>query len=370
MDIPIIICGGGVLGLLVAHELRNLYPDLEFALLEKEGSLGDHTSGRNSGVLHAGIYYPLDSLKRELCIEGNRLWRKIGIDHNITINACGKYVIASRDSELEALHTVFEQATLNNVKGIAKVSNGDKEKLSPFCHVVDGFFSETTGVLSPSEAISRLAYSLEMKGSLILKNHEVLKVERRDNLFHLETSQGPLKSKYFFNLSGGHGPVLRQGLGLYDIESAFVKGNYLKLNKKFFNESLVYPIPPSNLKGLGVHTSFDLDGIIRFGPDTEAAKNGEDYQQTENVIDQMFPAIEKVFKGINKEDLSLDYAGVRPKIRKDGKAFNDFAIQGPVNHGVECYFEALGIESPGFTAAPAIAKRLLELFSKSILRKN
>jgi len=361
MDIPVIICGGGVLGLLVAHELRNCYPDLEFALLEKEGSLGDHTSGRNSGVLHAGIYYPTESLKRELCIEGNQLWRKIGADHNITINTCGKYVIASSENELDALKNVFEQAMLNKVRGISKITDKDKEKLSPFCHVADGFFSETTAVLSPSEAISRLSYSLERKGSLLLRNHKVLSVKKQGDLFHLETNQGPLKSKYFFNLSGGHGPILRQGLGLHDIESVFVKGNYLKLNKSFYNESLIYPVPPSDLKGLGVHTSFDLDGIIRFGPDTESTSEAEDYEQGEGVIDQMFPAIEKIFKGITKEDLSLDYAGVRPKILKEKKPFNDFIIQGPSYHGILGYFETLGIESPGFTAAPAIAKRLVSL---------
>ena len=104
-----------------------------------------------------------------------------------------------------------------------------------------------------------------------------------------------------FNCAGLFAPEFRDQFGLDGIESYLVKGRYLKLNKKYFHDSLIYPIPPVGLKGLGVHTSFDFDGIVRFGPDTSDTSS-IDYQVEEDALEQMFPAISNTFKGVSKED--------------------------------------------------------------------
>ncbi|MCR9205978.1 MAG: FAD-dependent oxidoreductase, partial [Halobacteriovoraceae bacterium] len=124
----------------------------------------------------------------------------------------------------------------------------------------------------------------------------------------------------------------------------------------------IYPIPKKDLKGLGVHTSFEFDKLVRFGPDTEDVSE-IDYSTDERIVDEMYPEIIKVFKGIEKEDLSVDYAGIRSKIKDSasGEYIPDFILESPV----EGYLECLGIESPGLTASPAIAKKIVSMLQKS-----
>jgi len=117
----------------------------------------------------------------------------------------------------------------------------------------------------------------------------------------------------------------------------------------------LYPVPEKNLKGLGVHTTFDIHGNVRFGPNTEDISM-VNYQMSEDVIEQMYPSIKKVFPSVTIDRLRLDYCGVRSKISKAGKTMTDFYIGVAQDHGIQNYIECLGIESPGFTSAPAIAK--------------
>ncbi|PIR35212.1 MAG: hypothetical protein COV37_09900 [Bdellovibrio sp. CG11_big_fil_rev_8_21_14_0_20_39_38] len=117
-------------------------------------------------------------------------------------------------------------------------------------------------------------------------------------------------------------------------------------------------MPPKDLKGLGVHTSFDLDGQIRFGPNTVDCDQYE-MSVPDDLVDMMYPAIKDLFWTVEKKELALDYCGIRSKIKKDGKLFTDFLIQSPL----ENYVEALGIESPGLTSSPAIVEKMMELLS-------
>jgi L-2-hydroxyglutarate oxidase LhgO len=152
---------------------------------------------------------------------------------------------------------------------------------------------------------------------------------------------------------------LRTLIGLNELENEYLKAHYLKYNKKYFNDYLIYPVPDKNLKGLGVHTSFDMDGIVRFGPnviDTDTLN----YSPVEESFEEMIDAIEKTFKFIDKDYLSFDYCGIRPKIKLNGSLYLDFWIKNPTDTNISGYFEFCGIESPGFTSAPSIAQEFVE----------
>jgi L-2-hydroxyglutarate oxidase LhgO len=352
--VPFTIVGGGIIGVLVAKKIRAFSSEGDIVLLDKEPFAGHHNTTRNSGVLHAGIYYETGSLKHLLCIDGHKQWQKLAKTYDIPLLMCGKYVIATNGAEQETLAQYYSLAQKNGVQGLRKMTAEDFREIAPYTTVVDGFFSAQTGILDISTGINQLFSSLAGQNIVALLNTEALEMTRKNVGWQIKTNEYSFSTDCLINCGGLGAVALRKKLGLQDIEDKLVKGNYLKLNKPYYNDKLVYPVPLKNLKGLGVHTSFHMDRIVRFGPNTEDIESA-DYKNHEQNIDIMLPAIQEKFKNIEKKDLSLDYVGVRTKILKNGQLYPDFLIQGPAEHGLPGYFETLGIESPGMTAAPAIA---------------
>lgn len=336
----------------VAYKLlkKGIHPQ-DIALFEMNPFPGEHSSSRNSGVLHAGLYYPANSKKQDFCLKGNFLWEELGKEIGFRVTRPGKYLVASSKAEIEELEKLYEFARSKEVPGL-KWSDGTEIK--SFVNLEKTFFSTSTGVVSTSEVIQSFRNYLERKGVLFLLNQKVEHIQVANETFEVFVGDEKIRADFVVNTAGLFGINIRKKLGLNDLEDYWVKGRYLKLNKKFFNKSLIYPLPPAGLTGLGVHTSFDLDGIVRFGPDTEEVKK-IDYNLSTDLIDEQFPSINKLFSGIQKSDLSLDYAGIRSKIVHKGEIFKDFWIENPIPK----YWETLGIESPGLTASPAIADFLV-----------
>lgn len=354
------IIGAGINGLLIAYELSEQFGDKDIVVFEKEKYCGEHQTSRNSGVLHAGIYYPTDSLKRRFCIEGNKLWRDLARKLQVDVNNCGKYIIASTKDELEDLDLYYMKALENGVSGIRWASEGELEKLRNVAYVENGFFSETTAVLDVSSAIKNLENELFKKNIPLLLENEVRVIEKIEGGFFLKTDREELHCKVLINAGGIHAVDNRKKLGLKELENYWVKGNYLKVNKKFYNEHLIYPVPLKDLKGLGVHTSFDLEGKVRFGPNTEDV-DSINYGLADSLIEELIPSINRVFKGLSESDLSLDYSGIRAKVKCEGSPYHDFWIKGPKDHDIQNYIELCAMDSPGLTSAPAVSKYVLKL---------
>lgn len=367
-NIPFTIIGGGICGVLTALKIKIQYPSLDVLLVEKEPYIGHHNTTRNSGVLHAGLYYPTDSLKHRLCRAGYNQWIQLASRYNIPINICGKYVIATTLSELTHLESVYLNAKNNAVPKLRKMVAHDFSEINDFVNTVGGFFSEQTGILDISSAINILRDEFEKIGGIIMMSTKVIEVKKiknkslskylRGSIF-VKTTSDEFMTEHLINCAGAWAIDLRKQLDLCNIDNHFVKGNYLKLNKPYYNKKLIYPLPPKNLAGLGVHTSFHLDGIVRFGPNAEAVTEVS-YSNSERNIEFMYPSIQKLFKNISIADLSPDYVGIRTKIIRNGQLYTDFLIQGPKETQVHGYHEALGIESPGMTAAPAIADQIIQ----------
>jgi L-2-hydroxyglutarate oxidase LhgO len=361
-NIPFTVVGGGICGVMLAWKLQKKFPELDVLLIEKESYIGHHNTTRNSGVLHAGIYYPTGSNKHLLCIDGYNQWLVLAQQLDIPINICGKYIIATEKDELSELDRIYNNAIQNNVLDIRMLTSDEINDLRDITNIKAGFYSPRTGILDASSAINSLRDEFLKLQGILLMNSEVAHIENSDTGFTIQVKNYTFTTDNLFNCAGAWSVSLRNQLGLTDVENYFVKGNYLKLNKPYYNKKLIYPVPPKNLSGLGVHTSFHIDGIIRFGPNTEVVESVT-YSNSEKNIDIMYPLINEKFKNIRKEDLSLDYVGVRTKILKDKKLQSDFLLQGPQETKVKGYYELLGIESPGLTAAPAIADRLLAMIT-------
>lgn len=351
--IPYLIFGAGIIGLQTAYALlKHGVAPQNIAIVETNIYPGEHSSSRNSGVLHAGLYYEAGSLKQGFCLEGNELWDQLAADLAIPLKRTGKYVVASTTDEVDALEALFVSATAKNVPCL---SWRDASAIEPYVHCKKAFFSSRTGILDASHAIRNLYRYLQMKGVTILMRQFVEGIEHSPSGFQVHLGGEIVQAEHLINCAGLGAVELRNHLGLTDLSNYWVKGRYLKLNKPFFHESLIYPLPPPGLKGLGVHTSFDIAGAVRFGPDTQDV-DAIDYSLDPSIVDEIYPAIEKVFKGVNRSDLSLDYSGIRSKIKHAGKLHVDFWIKSPVPN----YWECLGIESPGLTASPAIAQYLVK----------
>ena len=363
-----VIVGAGILGMLTGLEIMKASPNLDLAILEKEKFVGEHSSSRNSGVLHAGIYYPFNSFKRMLCIEGNKLWNEMGEKIDIGVKKCGKYLIAINEEEIPLLEKIFNQAEENNVENISWVKNGEIDELKKIINVKKAFFSKETGVIDLGQAIKTIEDMIFKKNIPILKEHEVLNIRRSKERIIVETKDDVIETKFLVNACGLDSVKLRKKMGFNDLEEYFVKGYYLKYLRKIECSSLIYPIPYKNLKGLGIHTSFDSDGSIRFGPNAFEVNKINYEMKDDDIKIKMIDTISKIYKGIDEKKLQLDYSGIRSKIKKDGKYYDDFWIKGPKDLGIPGYFELCGIESPGFTAAPAISKFLASKIMDECLR--
>lgn len=357
VDVDVAIIGSGIIGLLIAKEILEQKKNLTVVLLEQEKRLGHHTSSRNSGVLHSGIYYQKDSLKHKMCIEGNELWSDLARCLQIPINRCGKYIISSSISENAILEKYYNNAVANGVKGVRLCDFGEISKLSSFVRVSEAFFSPNTGILDVSDALSKLSYKILTLDGVLLLSNRVNRIEVNGK-YQIFTNSETINAPVLINSAGLESVIVDEMLGVNDFQAYMVKGNYLKLKKPFYNQSLVYPIPEDCLKGLGVHTTFDFQGEVRFGPNTEDVEC-IDYSMSED-LELMKDEILKKFKGIKRESLAQDFCGIRPKIKKEGEIFSDFFIEKKENKA-GTYIRLHGIESPGLTSAPAIGRHVVGL---------
>ena len=358
----VIVIGGGVIGLSVARQLS--ISGKETIVLEKNERAGDATSSRNSGVIHAGIYYPKNFLKTKLCVEGNRLIYEYAQEKKINHKKYGKFIIALNKTELSNLETIFIQGKKNNVD-IKKV---EKEKVlenNPGLNFHAALYSPSSGVIDVPEYVTALEGDIQHSGGLISLRTSFLSAKKRKNNFIISClAEDPftIESKFLINCSG-----LSNEITLLNIENFpndkiyknyFAKGHYFKYSGKFPFSNLIYPI--SGQHSLGIHVGFDLAGGVRFGPDVEFV-NKIDYSFNESLKNKFVDSISKYWPNVDPDKLHPDYTGIRPKITKPNETMRDFSIQTSEDHGIDNLINLQGIESPGLTSSLAIGKFINDL---------
>ena len=352
-----IVIGGGVIGLSIARELS--CAGKETIVLEKNDRAGDVTSSRNSGVIHAGIYYPENFLKTTLCIQGNRLIYEYAKEKKINHKKYGKYIIASNKTELSNLESILIQGKKNNVE-ICKADNDEVLENNPGLIFQEALYSPSSGVIDVPEYITALEGDIQHFGGLISLRTTFMTAKKKNNNFLVDCiseEKFSIETKYLINCSG-----LSNELSLNNIEdfpknkiypNYFAKGHYYKYSGKAPFSNLIYPV--SGKHSLGIHVGFDLAGGMRFGPDVEFVDK-IDYKFNDDLKGKFIESISKYWPDINPENLHPDYAGIRPKITKPNESMRDFSIQTAEDHGIKNFVNLQGIESPGLTASLAIGK--------------
>ncbi len=352
MDTDIIIVGAGVIGCAIAARLSE-QTQYSILVLEKGPRISEGITSRNSGVIHAGIYYPPHSLKAQLCIEGNHLlydWcRKYKIHHQ----KMGKWIVGQAD-ETEELEAIYKNAIASNAPGLRFGDSTEIEKELSHVRAKHGIFSAETGIVDQFEFCDSLrAYAIEHLADFIF-NCEVTSVTRNQEAWLLMTTRGEIRAQTVINCAGLYSDDIANMAEPDKKYTLFpCRGDYFRLSSKYQFQNLVYPVKKKNAPGLGIHVTVDLRGFARLGPDAEYVAGKEDFSSREGKIGAFFEAAGKYLKDLKVEDLSYDSCGIRPKLRSPQMpAEVDFNITKD-RYG---FINLVGIESPGLTASMAIGK--------------
>ena len=358
----VIVIGGGVIGLSIARELSK--SGIETIVLEKNDRAGDVTSSRNSGVIHAGIYYPEDYLKTKLCIEGNTLIYKYAQEKKINHKKYGKYIIAAEKSEEANLDKILKQGKKNNIF----IDRANPEKVyenNPGLKFYKALYSPNSGVIDVPEYVTALEGDIQHYGGLISLRTSFLRAKNNKNGFLVDCESDDLFSldcKYLINCSGLNNEQTLQNIQNFPrnkiYRNYFAKGHYFKYSGKAPFSNLIYPV--SGNHSLGIHVGFDLAGGMRFGPDVEFV-NKIDYKFNESLKEKFIKSISRYWPELNPDKLHPDYTGIRPKITKPNESMRDFSIETEKQHGIKNLINLQGIESPGLTSSLAIGKYVKSL---------
>ena len=353
----VIVIGGGVIGLSIARELLSSGKDT--IVLEKNERAGDVTSSRNSGVIHAGIYYPENFLKTKLCVQGNKLIYEYAKEKKINHKKYGKFIIASNKTELSNLEAIFDQGKKNNVE----VSRVEKERVlenNPGLIFQGALYSPSSGVIDVPEYVIALEGDIQHFGGLISLRTSFLNSKKKEGKFIVSCSaeeEFTIESKYLINCSGLSNELTLKNIDNFPedkiYKNYYAKGHYFKYSGKSPFSNLIYPV--SGQHSLGIHVGFDLAGGLRFGPDVEFV-NEIDYSFNESLKNKFIESISQYWPEINSTKLHPDYTGIRPKITKPNEKMRDFSIQTVKDHGIKNFINLQGIESPGLTSSLAIGK--------------
>jgi L-2-hydroxyglutarate oxidase LhgO len=356
-SIDSVVVGAGVVGLAIARALATA--GREVLVLEACEAFGTQTSSRNSEVVHAGIYYPVGSLKARLCVRGKSMIYAYCEARGVAHRRIGKVLVATEPAERPVLDAYRAKAAANGVE-LEPLDGADVSRLEPAVQAVAGLWSPSTGIVDSHGLMLALLGDAEHAGATLVTHTEVAAVRVVDGGFEVRTAgeaSTTLHCRQLVNAAGlGAQRLARaiEGLHPRHVPPAFyAKGHYFTLAGRTPFSHLVYPMPDS--AGLGIHVTLDLAGRCKFGPDVTRWLDAPDYTFEEGLEQGFARAIRRYWPGLPDGALQPGYTGVRPKITGPTEAAGDFVVQGESVHGVPGLVNLFGIESPGLTASLALA---------------
>ncbi len=342
MDVAVI--GGGIVGCHIAYRLAKRGEDV--FLLEKERTLGEHTSTRNSGVVHAGIYYPPGSLKARLCVRGRHLTYEFLRAHDIPHWKCGKMIVALLNEERKALEELKKRGEDNGVEGLKLLDESEARKIEPRVRSLGALHSPETGILDMAVYMRVVERMLKGLGVSVVKPCKVLSVDDHNTL---RTTRGEMKAEMVVNAAGLHSDSIAKMCGIEGYEIIPHKGDYYNTTEEVVR-GLVYPVPDSP-HSLGIHLTRTLGEETLIGPSAVQGFDKEDYE-IKTPREEFEKGTLAMVPDFNVHKIYPGYSGNRPKVYYHGALQTDFVILRQERGRVHL----LGMESPGLTAAPAIAE--------------
>lgn len=365
------IIGAGVIGLAVAAQVAK--PNRQVYVLEKNQSFGMETSSRHSEVIHAGIYYPQDSLKAKLCVAGNRELYELCQQYDIGCQKLGKLIVATNDEESGELEAWLERGRGNGAEDLRLLSSRELKALEPNVTGVAAILSPSSGIIDSHGLMQCFIAGAVAGGAQIAYRTEVVGIEKVVDGYSVIVEDSGGKSSFvtrvLINSAGLYGDKVAEMAGI-DIDEVgyrlhFCKGEYFSLRKRQDTRvnRLIYPVPPSNIVGVGIHITTDLEGRVRLGP-SHRYVDSLDYSVDNRHKELFYGSVKKLLSAVDYDDLEPEMAGIRPKLQEPGGEFRDFVINEESDKGLPAFINLIGIESPGLTAAPAIAEYVAGLIEE------
>lgn len=383
----ITIIGGGAVGCAIARQLSKSHKDI--VVCERNSNIrGENQSSRNSGVIHAGVYYPKGSKKAKFCVEGNRMLYEFCEQYNVPAAQCGKLIVATNKEDDETLDEYLEKCINNGVPGIRKITGKEVKEFEPNVSAISALHIPTSGIIEPTEYVSKLHALASNNGAIFMTSSKVINIEPKKDYFEV-TIQMPgqtetFRTRFLINSAGLYSDEIAKMVNpdsRYVIEP--VRGEAAKFYKTKrsdigMNGMNVYPtpywynpqtgerIPKKDLETtvrksltVGIHLtptfeiqngSYRIGKTVTVGPTANAVLSKEDYGSNLNPEELFYERVKTYFPNLKLEDLSLHQAGIRAVLKNQ----YDFEIEKDPNHP-NC-INLIGIDSPGLTSSLAIAK--------------
>jgi len=367
-EIDVAIIGAGVIGLATAREIAQ--GKKEVFVFEKNRTFGLETSSRNSEVIHAGIYYPEDSLKAKLCVEGRNLLYRLCSEHSIACKKSAKIIVAADENEITWLEQLYEQGRKNGIDDLVLLSRTEVKKLEPNVEARAGLLSPSSGIVDSHSLLKFLHDQARERGTEFVFATEVVGVERIGTRYKIQIKDrdgiSDVLVHVILNCAGLSSDRIAQLAGI-DIAKAgyrlhYCKGEYFSVDSKYKNliGRLIYPTPEH--AGHGIHWRQALDGRVLLGPSAHYVE-AIDYSVGETHRQYFYTSAKRFLPFLEPEDLAPESAGIRPKLQGPRDDFRDFVIAHEEKAGFPGLINLIGIESPGLTAALATARYVGRMMS-------
>ncbi|MCK4307225.1 NAD(P)/FAD-dependent oxidoreductase [candidate division WOR-3 bacterium] len=365
-EIDIAIIGAGVVGLAIGAELAQA--GKEVYIFERNETFGQETSSRNSEVVHAGIYYPPGTLKAKTCVEGNALIYEICERYGIPYKKRGKLVVAISQDEMGELEELLERGKENGARNLKLISKSELKKLEPYVDGEGAIHSPTSGVIDSHSLMRYFAGVVKSNKGWIVYKANVVGIDKTSNGYKVmivedNKEHSSFRTRILINCAGLQSDKIAELVGI-DIEEAsyslkFCKGDYFSVGNGKSNllSHLVYPVPESDSTVVGIHSTLDIQGRFRLGPDDYYIPEDKlDYTVDESKKEIFYNSAKRFLPFLELDDLEPEMSGIRPKLQGPDESYRDFVIQDEKEKGFPGFINLIGIESPGLTSAPAIAK--------------
>ena len=357
--VDVVVIGAGVVGAAVLQRLTA--SGLSAWIVDKGQRVGGQTTQRNSGVIHAGLYYPADSLKTRLCIRGNRLTYAWAQAHRVPVRRCGKLVVARDQAEEAALVAMLDHAKACDVEALRMLTRAEMLALEPTVLGRCAVFSGTSGVVDPHDLTVSLVADAAGRGAQVLTQTEVTGLSADGQGWLVATSRGPVRAQRVVNAAGLFADEVARMAGIDDYTIYPCRGDYFWLRTAVTYRHLVYPMKAPNAPNLGIHLTLDIDGGRRLGPDATWVDSKTDYGPAPGKRARFAAAAATLLDGVTEADLAYDSCGLRPKLRSQHEPQEKDFVIAEERPG---FISLMGIESPGLTSALAIAEEVEQIVTR------